>query len=185
MSTAPSREERFRLLYADAYDDVLRFVQRRIGPDRAEDVVAEAMLVVWRRVDEVPNEPGDSRAWLFGIARNCLLNSHRTRRRHEALAVRLADTVALIPTMGVVSDAADLVARRVDVAAAWARLSASDQEILSLSVFEDLTSSQAGAVIGISAGAYRLRLSRVRRALRRDLEGAANRVETLAYEEMH
>ncbi|MCB0910929.1 MAG: RNA polymerase sigma factor [Propionibacteriaceae bacterium] len=185
MSTAPSREERFRLLYADAYDDVLRFVQRRIALDRAEDVVAEAMLVVWRRVDEVPSVRGDARAWVFGIARNCLLNGHRTRRRHDALAVRLADPGALASASGVVSDAADLVVRRVDVSAAWARLSASDQEVLALSVFEDLTSRQAGAVLGISAEAFRLRLSRVRRALRRDLEGAANRVDTLIFEEMH
>lgn len=185
VSTALSREERFRLLYADAYDDVLRFVQRRIEPDRAEDVVAEAMLVVWRRIDEVPTEDGDARAWVFGIARNCLLNSHRTRHRHDALAVRLAHAEALAPASGVVSDAADLVARRVDVSAAWARLGASDQEVLALSVFEDLTSRQAGVVLGISAEAYRLRLSRVRRALRRDLEGAATRVDTLTFEEMH
>ncbi len=185
MSTATSRAERFRLLYVDAYDDVLRFVQRRIGPDRAEDVVAEAMTVVWRRVDEVPTEHGDARAWLFGIARNCVLNTHRTRRRHDALAVRLAEVEALAPASGVVSDTADLVDRRVDVAAAWARLAASDQEVLALSVFEDLTSRQAGAVLGISAEAFRLRLARVRRALRRDLEGAATRVATLTYEEMH
>jgi Sigma-70 region 2 len=63
------REERFRSLYADAYEDVLRFVQRRVHAAHAEDVVAEAFLVAWRRFEDAPRLPGDRRAWLFGIAR--------------------------------------------------------------------------------------------------------------------
>jgi RNA polymerase sigma-70 factor (ECF subfamily) len=85
------RAERFRALYAAGYLDVLRFVQRRVHPTHAEDVVAEAFLVVWRRIDELPARPSDQRAWLFGIARNCLLNARRGAHRAEALAVRLAD----------------------------------------------------------------------------------------------
>lgn len=38
----------FGAAYDAAYDDVLRFVQRRSEPGRAEDVVAETMLLAWR-----------------------------------------------------------------------------------------------------------------------------------------
>ncbi len=65
---------------------------------------------------------------------------------------------------------ADLVARRLDLAAAWRRLSETDQEVMSLTVFDDLSSLQAGRVLGISAASYRLRLLRARRALRRHLD---------------
>jgi hypothetical protein len=34
----------------------------------AADVVADTMLVAWRRIDDVPPEPG-TRLWLFGVAR--------------------------------------------------------------------------------------------------------------------
>jgi hypothetical protein len=53
----PAREQRFASLYASTYADVLRFVQRRAGPDHAEDAVHEAFLVAWRRLDVVPGRP--------------------------------------------------------------------------------------------------------------------------------
>ena len=164
----PDREVRFRALYADAYGDVLRFARRRVHPCYAEEVAADAFLVAWRRLDEAPNRPDDLRAWLFGIARHCLLNSLRGQGRANALAVRVAEEV---PSAGPVGGLdADLVAARVDLAAAWRRLSETDQEALSLTVFEDLTSAQAGRVLGITAVSYRLRLLRARRALRRQLD---------------
>ena len=47
-------EQRYRAIFTDAYADVLRFVRRRCDADRAEDVTAQAFLVAWRRVAELP-----------------------------------------------------------------------------------------------------------------------------------
>lgn len=88
------REERFGSLFADAYLDVLRFAQRRVHPSHAEDVAAEVFLVAWRRLDQTPRTAGDARAWLFGIARHCLLNAERGQDRRDALAVRISETTA-------------------------------------------------------------------------------------------
>ena len=164
----PDREARFRAIYADAYGDVLRFAKRRVHPSQAEDATADAFLAAWRRLDDAPNKPDDVRAWLFGIARNCLLNTRRGQGRRDALAVRVAETTPSATLAG--GSDADLVARRIDLAAAWRRLSETDQETLSLAVFEDLTSPQAARVLGISPVSYRLRLLRARRALRRRLD---------------
>lgn len=155
-------EARFRDLYESTYDDLVRFAQRRVDPELAEDVAAETMLVAWRRFDELPAERGDARAWLFGIARNLLLNARRGERRRGALEVRIAETMS----HRVAADDADAVARRVDLAGAWRRLTPQHQETLALTVWDDLTSSEAALVLGISPVAYRLRLSRARRALR-------------------
>ena len=124
MNTPSDRERRFTAVYTDSYAsyaDVLRFVQRRVEAG-AEHVVAEAMTVVWRRVDELPDSPDDARAWIFGIARHCLLNSRRTDRRRDSLGVRLAqvDEGSTDPTDHIVS--------RVDLARAWARLAPGGQE---------------------------------------------------------
>jgi RNA polymerase sigma-70 factor (ECF subfamily) len=162
------RESRFRTLYADVYGDVLRFSKRRVHPSHAEDVVADTFLVVWRRLDDAPRRPGDLRAWLYGIARNCILNTRRDQDRRDALAVRIAEAVpAERLAAGVDSD---FIAQRLDLAAAWRGLSDTDQEVLALTVFEDLTSPQAARVLGTTANAYRLRLLRARRALRHQLE---------------
>ncbi|MEI2731036.1 MAG: sigma-70 family RNA polymerase sigma factor [Dermatophilaceae bacterium] len=161
------RDERFRALFEQTYPAVLGFVQRRTDPDDAQDVAAEAFLVAWRRFDDVPTRPGDARAWLFGVARHCLSNQRRGRNRRDALAVRIASAT---PSPGADLDDPELVARRIDLAAAWHRLTDAEQEVISLAVFDDLTSPQAAQVLGTTAAAYRLRLSRARRALRDHLD---------------
>lgn len=163
-SRAPDRKARFTALYEAAYPDLLRFAQRRAPGTQAEDIVAEAFLVAWRRLDDVPEQLLDARAWLFGIARHTIMNTHRGAERRRALAVRLAEI-----TPASAYDDAELVARQVDLAAAWSRLSAVHQEALALAVLDDLAAPQAAVVLGISPVAFRLRLSRARRALRQYL----------------
>jgi len=161
-SSAPDREQTFRSLYAAVHPDVLSFVERRVHPDHAEDVVADAFLVVWRRLDERPRLEDDARAWIFGIARNIVMNEHRGAQRRQALGVRLADDA----NTGSFHADLDAVASRVDLSRAWRLLSEVHQEVLALVVFEQLHAPQAAAVLGISPVAFRLRLSRARRALR-------------------
>lgn len=165
-SSPQEREDRFRLLHDATYADLLRFVRRRVHPSHAEDVVGDVMVVAWRRLDDLPPDPSDARAWLFGVARNILQNFRRREQRNDALAVRLADaddaTVAI--------EAPDLVAMRLDIASAWPRLRAVEQEAIALSVLDGLTAPEAAVVLGISPTAFRLRLSRARRSLRRGLD---------------
>lgn len=160
------REERFRSLFLDAHADVLRFAARRVHASHAEDVVAEAFTVAWRRFDDLPRRHDEARAWLFGITRRCLLNATRSQGRRDALAVRVAEHGDLAAS----GNEPSTVAERVDLAVAWRRLSAGDQETLALTVFDDLTSVQAARVTGTTPTAYRLRLMRARRALRRELD---------------
>lgn len=162
-SSPREREQRFRDVYDAAYVDLLRFARRRVHPTHAEDVVGDVMLVAWRRLDDVPADLSAARAWLFGVARKTLQNTRRREDRHDAVAVRLAEVRHGPADAGY---HADLVTCRVDIAAAWPLLSASDQEAIALSVLDGLTAPEAAAVLGISSTAFRLRLSRARRTLR-------------------
>jgi RNA polymerase sigma-70 factor (ECF subfamily) len=161
LSRVPDRADAFRSLYESADPDLLRFVQRRTEPAGAEDVVAVAFLVVWKRFSEVPVDESDARAWVFGIARNLLLNAYRGEQRRQALGVRLAEA-----TTDFSDSHADLVGNRIDLGRAWQLLSEVHQEAMGLAVFENLAAPQAAKVLGISPVAFRLRLSRARRALR-------------------
>ncbi len=163
----PDRESTFASLYEAVYPDLLRFVQRRAHSDHAEDVVADAFLVVWRRLEEAPRPHDDARAWIFGITRNILLNQQRGEQRRRALGVRLTEATTSSPRADATTDG---LVSRVDLARAWRLLSKVHQEVLALAVFEDLRAPQAAAVLGISPVAFRLRLSRARRALRLHLD---------------
>ena len=169
-SSLQEREERFREIYDAAYVDLLGFVRRRVHPTHAEDVVGEVMLVAWRRLDDVPDDLSSARAWLFGVARKTLQNTRRRDNRHEAVAVRLAEVRHSPADAG---QHPDLVAHRVDIAAAWPHLSALHQEAIALSVLDGLTAPEAAAVLGITPTAFRLRLSRARRSLRRHVDSTA------------
>jgi RNA polymerase sigma-70 factor (ECF subfamily) len=164
---AAARETRFRELFSDSYADVVRFATRRVDPSVAEDVAAEAFLVVWRRLDELPARAGDARAWLFGVTRGCLLNARRGQGRQDALAVRLSTED---PQRMVDLDGTDDAVRRVDLRRAWRELSPAQQEVLALALLDDVTSAEAASILGTTSTAYRLRLARARAALRRLLE---------------
>ena len=158
-----ARERRFTDLFTETYAAVLRFVERRVHPSQAEDIAAEVFLVVWRRLDDVPADGEDARAWLFGVARRVLMARIRGERRRQALAVRIAVDRHAHTYDGLDSD---LVARQLDLSQAWTRLSSVHQEALALTVWDGLDGPRAARVLGISPVAFRLRLSRARKALR-------------------
>lgn len=161
-------EAAFRELYQATYDDLRCFVERRVHLAVADDVVAEVFLTAWRRFADVPVPRDEARAWLFTVAHNMLRNRHRSENRQQSLALRI------LREPGTTAGAeADGVAARVDLVRAWQRLSADDQQVLTLTVFEGLTEPQAARVLGISRPAFSLRLLRARRRLRRHLHQEA------------
>lgn len=162
-ATGPERERRFAEVYSSAYTDLVRFVSRRGRPEEAEDVVAEVFAVAWRRFDDLPSELDEARAWLFGIAYRTLLASNRAQGRRRALSLRLVDDASTGLHIGVDAAASD---DRLDLLAAWKRLDPVHAEALALCAWDGLTSVQAGRVLDISPVAFRIRLSRARRALR-------------------
>jgi RNA polymerase sigma-70 factor (ECF subfamily) len=173
----PERERRFTELFTETYAAVTRFIERRVHPSHAEDLAAEVYLVAWRRLDDVPTDLPDARAWLFGVARMTILAGLRGEQRRVALAVRVLANERVAAHRTEALDA-DLVARRLDLAQAWTRLSAAHQEALALTVWDGLDAPRAARVLGISPVAYRLRLSRARKALRAHAEALPDTSDT-------
>jgi RNA polymerase sigma factor (sigma-70 family) len=155
------REETFRRLYAAHFDAVLGFALRRVDrPEDAADVTAETFLVAWRRLAHVPTGL-ETRPWLYGVARRVLANHRRGDRRRTALGARLRRDLATS-----VPDASGHVVQRADVTAAMERLSARDQEVLQLHLWEGLEPREIAEVLGLTTVVVRPRLSRARARLR-------------------
>jgi RNA polymerase sigma-70 factor (ECF subfamily) len=150
-----------RHLWAQHAGSVYAYAARRVGRERAEDVVADTFVVAWRHRERRPHR---DLPWLLGVARRVIAERYRADGRWERLRARAA-------LEGDGADPADATL----VVAAWevlAGLGESEREVLLLSAWEGLSGSEAGAVLGTSAAAYRMRLGRARRHLRRSMDEA-------------
>lgn len=140
----------FEELFAANAADLIRYVRRRVPEHLVDDVVAETFLVAWRRRRELPVQP---RPWLFATAANLLRNAVRREAREQLVAIR-----AWSPEAVDADSSAEL-----DALAALRSLSAADQEVLSLHIWEDLADAEAAEVLGCSRAAFSMRLSRAKK----------------------
>lgn len=159
-----SDRRRFEALYEEYHGPVLGYALRRTAcAEDAADVIAETFATAWRRLDDVP--PGDeARLWLYGVARRTLANHRRSQRRRSSLAARLRAELAVTYRTPEHSGAL------AELAEAFARLPATDREVLALEGWEGLDPAQIASVLGCSRNAARIRLHRARRRLAAQLE---------------
>jgi RNA polymerase sigma-70 factor, ECF subfamily len=148
------RQARFEQLYR-AHAGAVRAYAVRRAPSFAiaDDVVSDVFLVVWRRLDDVPDQPFP---WLLSIARRALAN----RRRSERRAVALSDRLASLGRPGIASpETGDWL---LD---ALATLPERDRELLMLVAWEGLEPSEIAQLLGVRQGTVAVRLHRARRRL--------------------
>lgn len=180
MIDEPSRRaERFRMLFDLHARSVLGCAARRVAsqPDAA-DVVAETVLVAWRRLDDVP--PGDAaRPWLFATARRVLANAGVAISAAHISPTDYGLTSALVST-----NTAPAV-EGVAVRAALARLDEDDRDLILLSAWEGFTPAELAAVTGQPASTVRSRLSRAREHLRLALFAEQERTEQACRRQAH
>lgn len=146
---------------AASADGLLAYLQRRVGPDDAPDLLGETMVVAWRRASDLPRDDERARMWLFGIARGTLLNHARGERRRWALADRIRVRVP--------GDAAPAADDGLDVRDAIARLSPEDAELVRLVHWERLSIADAAELLGIPSSTARGRYARAKEELRASL----------------
>ncbi|WP_327304868.1 sigma-70 family RNA polymerase sigma factor [Streptomyces sp. NBC_01298] len=159
MSTTTD-EEHFTAIYQRHYANIESYIRRRCEPAQVSDLVAEVFMAAWRRLGDIP--PTSTLPWLYGVARNILANSYRAQERQTRLLAELAGQ-----REEGVSDHAETVQNRLLMAAAFDRLSPDDQEVLRLSLWEDLSARDAAKIMGCSTAAYHVRLHRARKRLQK------------------
>ncbi len=157
------RRARFETLIGEVGEPLRRFLLRRTGTETAEDVLADAFLVIWRRLDDVP--PQHALPWCYTVARNCLANEQRGSRRRLALVTRLVSTSPPVaePTP---------VLPDPELHAALGALRPQDRELIRLWAWEDLAPADIGTVLGVSTNAVNIRLHRARTRLAGLLAGS-------------
>jgi RNA polymerase sigma-70 factor (ECF subfamily) len=131
------------------------------GPD-AEDVTSEVLERALRYRESYDRSKGEPAAWLLGIARRCT---------SAALTARAADQprAEIVQATDGRSVEEDSV-RRLTLAAAMAKLSDRDQELLALRFGADLTATQIAGILDAKTNAVEVALHRALDRLRSILE---------------
>jgi len=164
--SADAREQRISEELAANAPDLLAYFERRVPRDDAADLLAEVMLAVWRRADQLPPEPERARMWLFVTARNVLANAERTERRRWRLANRLRMMLGSPAAASAASPASD---EGAEVRDAIARLAPELAELIRLVHWDGLTLAEAAEVMEIPASTARGRYQRAKQELREAL----------------
>ncbi|CAN5552487.1 RNA polymerase sigma factor [soil metagenome] len=159
------RRAAFEELFRDVYEPLQAYARRRTDLATADDVVAETLLVLWRRFDEIPRDA--TLAWSYGVARRCLANQRRGEHRRDALAERVEADRAIAPpdVSDMVAEVAGDVQLDVQLTEALAELSVDDREIMRLWAWEELQPREIAVVLAISANAATIRVHRAKQRL--------------------
>jgi RNA polymerase sigma-70 factor (ECF subfamily) len=143
----------------------------------AEDVTQDIFVKVSRSLDRYDRSCA-FKPWLLQVARNHLIDHHRSSRRERETHVEL-DALPIEPGSFAPTQHADLVRREraQRVAAALAQLPPKLREAVVLRDVEDLDYDEIAAVTGIPLGTVKSRINRGRLQLADILRGAAAAAE--------
>jgi RNA polymerase sigma-70 factor, ECF subfamily len=148
--------------WGDAQRICLRLAYRYSrNPCEAEDIAQEALLRAWRRRSTL-RDNGSRKQWLATIVRN------EAFRQHSRLRPDPVDTMET--EVGVDDERVLSTVERADIHAALSRLDERERQLVRLRYEEDLTQAGIARRLGIPEGTVKVRLHRVRKKLRREID---------------
>lgn len=137
----------------------------RVSGDRhdAEDITAAAFFELWRRRSAARVVGGSVLPWLLVVTSNAARNQARSVRRHR----RLIDAIPRGVDDGAAAfEAVDDAVDHAGLARELRAMPDRDRALLVLTAIEGYSTVAAAEALGISAGAARVRLHRLRGRLR-------------------
>lgn len=156
--------DRLTALYDLHAKPVWRYVVHLTGDGAfADDIVQETLLRAWRTPRIMEDDPTETRAWLFTVARNLVIDEARSARKRREL------TVAELPEP-VSSDDTDAVFDAILIHEALATLSTEHRAVIVVAYYGGRSIAQTAAELEIPEGTVKSRLHYGLRALRLALQ---------------
>jgi RNA polymerase sigma-70 factor (ECF subfamily) len=163
--------EAFEAFYRAHVEGVQRFVARRVAdPYLAADLTADVFLAAIDAAAGYRRERGGPAGWLFGVARIVVAAEYRRSARESRANGRVEGRRLLG------DDDLERMQERIDAAAqsralfaAVAQLPEGERAVLELVALDDLSVTEAAAVLGLRPVTARVRLHRARGNVRRRL----------------
>jgi RNA polymerase sigma factor (sigma-70 family) len=160
-----SSPEAFTAVFDRHFVAVHRYLARRAGRDRAEDLASQTFMVAFERRRTYRDGLGSARAWLLGIATNILREDYRSEQRLLSTITHLGNEQwASAPGSAGGGGHEDY-----DLAGALSRLDVGQRDALLLHVWGELSYGEIAESLDIPIGTVRSRISRACASLRSDL----------------
>jgi RNA polymerase sigma factor (sigma-70 family) len=151
----------FEKFYRAHYDDISRYVARRVSHSAHDEVVGATFIVAWRKYGSVSNP---SLPWLYRIANYEVAHECRRIARQPEVAelhdLNLTDNHSLEDV--------------IDISTAFVQLSPGDAELLRLVHWEQLSRAEVAEVLGCSVNATNVRYHRALERLSSTLHRLSN-----------
>lgn len=142
----------------------------RIGTDdlMAEEVVQEAMVMVWRKAESFDRRQASASTWIFTIARNKRIDRLRRERRPELDP----NDPALVPDAETPADHVVETGQIQDrLRSAIEKLPAEQSELIRLAYYDDKSHSEIAEERGLPLGTVKSRIRLALARLRQEAEG--------------
>src|SRR5881392_27744 len=155
-------EDSMRALYRTYGSELYGFAVRALGDrGQAEELVQEVFTRVWRHADSFDPDKASFRTWLYGIARNAIIDLKRRQAVRPALAVHEQED-----ERAAIDESFEHALLRWQIAAALERLTPEHRQVIRLAHFQGLTLREISERTGIPLGTIKSRTSYALRGLR-------------------
>ena len=128
----------------------------------AEDVTALVFLELWRHRRRVQPVNNTLIGWLLVTTNYVVRNQSRSAQRHRIAMSKLSPSDSVENHADAVDETLDRIGQTEGIRGVFARLSAKDQDILTLCVLEELTLQEASRALKVPVGTVKSRLSRAK-----------------------
>jgi RNA polymerase sigma-70 factor, ECF subfamily len=156
----------FETLYKRYSRPVFALALRRLGDrGRAEDALQETFVSIWRSAGTYKPERGPGAPWLYGVARNAIVDRSRARNEPPADAPDEASLEAGPDERAERSWVQWRVHRALET------LPEREREVIALAYWGDLSQSEVAAQLGIPLGTVKTRTRAALSHLAESLDG--------------
>lgn len=163
-------EDAFESLIKKYQKQVHALAFRKVGDfQTAEDITQETFLRVYQNLETL-NDPTQFTRWLYAIVNNLCIAWHRKNRLQtqpiEETHISAIETEAYSRYIATEHAKTTAEAQRTLVERLLTKLKEKDREVITLHYFEEMTSSEIGAHLGVSENTIKSRLHRARQRLK-------------------
>ena len=164
-------ESAFESLVRKYQKQVHALAFRKVGDfQTAEDITQETFLRVYQKLATL-NDPAKFSAWLYAIVNHLCIAWYRKNRLHteslREIHISEIETDAYSRYVTIENAKTTADAQRDLVRKLLTKLKENDQEVITLHYFEEMTSSEIGAHLGVSENTIKSRLHRARQQLKK------------------